>query len=179
MGPLSRDEKVVMGSFVGMVALWASAATFGIDSTAVAFLGLGVLLVSGALTLDDIAKQGDVLATFIWFAVLYTLSSELNALGFMGFLGARLADAMVGWQPVTAGIALLGAYVLLHYVFVEPDGPPHGALRRVHGRRRQAGRARRSARVPASLRDELLLGDHAAGVERELVVYRQRVSVSA
>ena len=118
MGPLSRDEKVVMGSFVGMVALWASAAAVGIDSTAVAFLGLGLLLVSGALTLDDIAKQGDVLATFIWFAVLYTLSSELNALGFMGFLGARLADAMVGWPAAAAGLMLLVAYVLLHYVFV-------------------------------------------------------------
>jgi DASS family divalent anion:Na+ symporter len=32
-----------------------------------------------------------VLATFIWFAVLYTLSGQLNEMGFMGFLGQRLA----------------------------------------------------------------------------------------
>ena len=118
LGPLSRNEKIVLAAFVGMVALWGSAATFGIDSTAVAFLGLGLLLASGVLTLDDIAKQGDVLATFIWFAVLFTLSSQLNELGFMGFLGERLANAMVGWTSIAAGLALIGAYVLLHYVFV-------------------------------------------------------------
>ena len=77
----------------GMVGLWASAATLGLDSTAVAFLGLGVLLATGVLTLGDIAKEGDVLATFIWFAVLFTLSGQLNELGFMGYLGERLAGA--------------------------------------------------------------------------------------
>jgi DASS family divalent anion:Na+ symporter len=118
LGPLVRDEKIVLAAFVGMVALWGSAATLGIDSTAVAFLGLGILLASGALTLDDIAKQGDVLATFIWFAVLFTLSSQLNEFGFMGFLGERLAYAMSGWTSAVAGLALVGAYVLLHYVFV-------------------------------------------------------------
>jgi DASS family divalent anion:Na+ symporter len=118
LGPLTREEKIVLAAFVGMVALWGSAATFGIDSTAVAFLGLGLLLASGVLTLDDIAKQGDVLATFIWFAVLFTLSSQLNELGFMGFLGERLAAAMAGWTALAAGLALIGSYVLLHYVFV-------------------------------------------------------------
>ena len=68
-------------------AWWGSealAATLHLDSsTAIAFLGLGVLLATGVLTLGDIAKQGDVLATFLWFAVLFTLSSQLNGLGFM------------------------------------------------------------------------------------------------
>ena len=80
-------------------AWWSSGgrpATLGLDSTAVAFLGLGVLLATGVLTLGDIAKEGDVLATFIWFAVLFTLSGQLNELGFMGFLGERLAGALGG-----------------------------------------------------------------------------------
>jgi len=118
MGPLGRDEKVVASTFVAMVALWALAATLDLDSTAIAFLGLGILLASGALTLGDIAKEGDVLATFIWFAVLFTLSGQLNALGFMGFLGARLAAALGGASHLAAGITLVVAYVLLHYLFV-------------------------------------------------------------
>ena len=118
LGPLSRHEKTVLVTFAGMVALWASAATLGLDSTAVAFLGLGLLLASGALTLGDIAKEGDVLATFIWFAVLFTLSGQLNELGFMGYLGERLAGAMGGFAPITAAVALVVAYVLLHYLFV-------------------------------------------------------------
>ncbi len=118
IGPLKRDEKVVVVAFAGMVSLWASAASLGLDSTAVAFLGLGALLASGVLTLEDIRHEGDVLATFIWFAVLFTLSSQLNELGFMGFLGQRLADAMGGLAPAVAGVVLLVAYVALHYVFV-------------------------------------------------------------
>lgn len=118
LGPLRRDEKVVAATFAGMVGLWASAATVGLDSTAVAFLGLGVLLATGVLTLGDIAKEGDVLATFIWFAVLFTLSGQLNELGFMGYLGERLAGALGGLSAAAAGVVLVAAYVLLHYLFV-------------------------------------------------------------
>jgi DASS family divalent anion:Na+ symporter len=117
-GPLTRNERLVSATFVVMVALWAVAGTFGIDSTAVAFLGLGVMLAAGALTSKDIAREGDVLATYIWFAVLFTLSEQLNELGFMGFLGERLADRMAGLAPLPAGIILILAYVLLHYLFV-------------------------------------------------------------
>jgi len=118
MGPLRRDEKIVATTFVGMVVLWGAAATLELDSTAIAFLGLGILLATGVLTLGDIAKEGDVLATFIWFAVLFTLSGQLDALGFMGYLGGRLAGICGGFTPLLAGVILIVAYVLLHYLFV-------------------------------------------------------------
>jgi DASS family divalent anion:Na+ symporter len=118
LGPLSRDEKIVTATFVVMVALWGLAGTLGLDSTAVAFLGLGALLTTDVLTLGDIAKEGDVLATFIWFAVLYTMSGQLNELGFMGFLGQRLAGGLGGIPWFGAYLILAVAYVLLHYLFV-------------------------------------------------------------
>jgi DASS family divalent anion:Na+ symporter len=118
LGALTRHEKIVAAVFAGMVALWALASPLALDSTAVAFLGLGIMLATGVLTLADIAREGDVLATFIWFAVLFTLSSQLNELGFMGFLGKRLAAAMNGWSALLAGLVLTIAYVLLHYLFV-------------------------------------------------------------
>jgi DASS family divalent anion:Na+ symporter len=105
LGPLTRDQKIVAATFAGMVALWSVASALGIDVTAVAFLGLGILLATSVLTLDDIAKEGDVLATFIWFASLFTLSDQLNKLGFMEFLGGRL-------------VMLLVVYIALHYLFV-------------------------------------------------------------
>jgi DASS family divalent anion:Na+ symporter len=118
LGPLTRPEWIVLIVFVGMVMLWASAATLGLDSTAIGFLGLGALLVTRVLTLDDIGKQGDVLATFIWFAVLFTLSGQLNELGFMGFVGRQVADALAELASPTAGLILVAAYILLHYLFV-------------------------------------------------------------
>lgn len=118
MGPLGAHEKIVAVTFASMVVLWGLAATLELDSTAIAFFGLGVLLATGVLTLGDIAKEGDVLATFIWFAVLFTLSGQLNELGFMGFLGERLAGRLGGLSPAAAGLVLVVAYVLLHYLFV-------------------------------------------------------------
>jgi DASS family divalent anion:Na+ symporter len=118
LGTLSRDERIVSATFVVMVALWAAAGSLGLDSTAIAFLGLGVLMATGVLTMSDIAKEGDVLATFIWFAVLYTLSGQLNEMGFMGYLGHRLAGALGGLGPIPVFLVLVVAYVLLHYLFV-------------------------------------------------------------
>jgi len=118
LGPLSRDERIVAGTFFVMVAFWASAAFIGLDSTAIALLGLGVLLATGVLTAGDIAKEGDVLSTFIWFAVLYTLSGQLNEMGFMGYLGQRLAGALGGFGAIPVYLILVAAYVLLHYLFV-------------------------------------------------------------
>jgi divalent anion:Na+ symporter, DASS family len=118
LGPLTRDQKVVAFTFFGMVVLWGAASVVGLDPTAVAFLGLGVMLATGVLTLGDIAKEGDVLATFIWFAVLFTMSSQLNMLGFMEFLGARLAMRLGGLPVPIAAVTLVVAYVALHYLFV-------------------------------------------------------------
>jgi DASS family divalent anion:Na+ symporter len=118
LGPLTRHEWIVFGVFAGMVALWASASTFGLDSTAIALLGFGALLATGTLTSGDIAKQGDVLATYIWFAVLFTFSTQLDELGFMAFLGERLATGLAGFAAPTAGLVLVLGYILLHYLFV-------------------------------------------------------------
>ena len=118
LGPFTAPEKIVAVTFAGMVALWGAAGSLGLDSTAVALLGLGVLLATNVLTGADIAKEGDVLATYLWFASLFTLSAQLNEMGFMAFLGERLAGAMGGLPWLWAGLILLLAYILLHYLFV-------------------------------------------------------------
>jgi DASS family divalent anion:Na+ symporter len=118
LGPLTRDQKIVGITFFGMVILWGAASTLKLDATAIAFLGLGILLATGVLTLGDISKEGDVLATYIWFASLFTMSDQLNRLGFMEFVGGRLALRLEGLTPLAAGVLLVVAYVALHYLFV-------------------------------------------------------------
>jgi DASS family divalent anion:Na+ symporter len=118
LGPLKRSEKIVTVTFAGMVVLWALAEPFHLDSTAIALLGLSVFLVTGVLTLGDLSGEGDVLVTFLWFAALYSLSAQLNQLGFMGHLGQRLAGTLGGLPWVPAYLVLMVAYVLIHYLFV-------------------------------------------------------------
>jgi DASS family divalent anion:Na+ symporter len=118
MGPLTRDEWIVAVAFGLMVTGWVMAGTLDLNITAVAFAGLGALLATSVLTLDDIAEHGGTLATFLWLAVLFALSTQLNELGFMAYVGGRLTSLLGGitW-PVTYVVLLL-LYVMLHYLFV-------------------------------------------------------------
>jgi len=115
---MSRDEWITAVTFIVMVAGWVFGNALNLNGTSVAFMGFGVLMVAGVLTMDDISKQGDTLATFIWLAVLFALSAQLNELGFMGYVGERLASRLDGLSwPVLYGL-LIALYVGLHYFFV-------------------------------------------------------------
>jgi DASS family divalent anion:Na+ symporter len=118
LGRLSRDERITAVTFVLMVAGWIFADKLGLNVTAVAFGGLGVLLMTNVLTLDDIAMQGDTLATFLWLAVLFALSAQLNELGFMGYVGQRLASHLGGLSWPVTYVTLVLLYVAIHYMFV-------------------------------------------------------------
>ena len=118
LGPLSRNEWITAVTFVVMVLGWVFGDALSLNVTSVAFAGLGVLLMTNVLTASDIATQGDTLATFLWLAVLFALSGQLNELGFMGWAGQRLASHMGGLSWPITYLALLVIYVAIHYMFV-------------------------------------------------------------
>jgi len=118
LGPLSRDEWITAATFVLMVLGWVFADALKLNVTIIAFAGLGLLLMAGVLTVNDIATQGDTLTTFLWLAVLFALSGQLNELGFMGYVGQRLAAHMGGLSWPVTYVALIVIYVAIHYMFV-------------------------------------------------------------
>jgi DASS family divalent anion:Na+ symporter len=118
LGPLSRDERITAVAFVLMVSGWIFADRLGLNVTSIAFAGLGLLLMTNVLTVDDIAAQGDTLATFLWLAVLFALSGQLNELGFMGYVGQRLASHLGGLSWPVTYVTLVVLYVAIHYMFV-------------------------------------------------------------
>ena len=120
-GRLTRDEWITAIAFSFMVAGWIFADPLHINVTIVAFAGLGVLLMTNVLTMDDIAKQGDTLGTFLWLAVLFALSGQLNELGFMSWAGQGLASGLGGLSWPLLYVALIVIYVLVHYMFVSQN----------------------------------------------------------
>jgi len=118
MGPMSRDEWITAVTFVVMVAGWVFADSLKLNVTSIAFMGFGVLLVTDVLTLSDIARQGDTLTTFLWLAVLFALSGQLNELGFMGYAGERLASRLGGMSWPALYVTLIAIYIAIHYMFV-------------------------------------------------------------
>jgi DASS family divalent anion:Na+ symporter len=118
LGKMSIKEWITLATFVGMVTGWALSSVLSLDSTAIAFCGLAVMMLSGIFTLDDMKNSGDALETLIWFAILYSLSTQLDALGFMAYVGELLGAFVAGLHPIVTFVALLGVYVGIHYLFV-------------------------------------------------------------
>ena len=118
LGPLKRDEWITAGIFAFMILGWVFGDSLQLNGTSVAFAGLGMLLMSNVIGLKDIAEHGEALETFLWLAVLFALSGQLNELGFMGYVGQRLASYIVGLSWQMTYVILLALYVLIHYMFV-------------------------------------------------------------
>ena len=119
MGPMSKQEWIMGITFFGMILLWAFSPVLNINLAIVAFLGLSILILANVYTLEDIRQgAGDALETYVWFAILYMMSTALNDLGFMKTLGAQIATYISDYNWVTVYILLTVLYVLIHYLFV-------------------------------------------------------------
>lgn len=119
MGPMSKQEWIMGITFFGMILLWAFSPVLNLNLAIIAFLGLSILILADVYTLEDIRQgAGDALETFIWFAILYMMSTALNEMGFMTTLGAQIASYISGFNWVTVYVLLTVLYVVIHYLFV-------------------------------------------------------------
>jgi DASS family divalent anion:Na+ symporter len=118
MGPVHKNEWIMAATFIGMVVLWIMAGSWGLNKTAVAFLGLGILMLSNIFTLEDLRGEGNALGTLVWFAILYAMSKYLNELGFMGWVGDHISEGVAGFSWPVVYVSLIIGYVLIHYFFV-------------------------------------------------------------
>ena len=119
MGPMSKQEWIMGITFFGMILLWALSPVLNINLAIVAFLGLSILILSNVYSLHDIRSgAGDALETYVWFAILYMMSTALNEMGFMKTLGEQIAGYIGDFNWITAYIFLTVLYVVIHYLFV-------------------------------------------------------------
>ncbi|MDO4895992.1 MAG: DASS family sodium-coupled anion symporter [Moraxella sp.] len=125
MGKLSKDEKIMLVVFGVMLLLWANipALLFSgmpkFDATAVAFLGLTSLLLTGVLTWEDVLKEKSAWDTIVWFGALVMMASFLNKLGLITWFSDSIKElighAGVGWVGAVAILTLV--YMYAHYFF--------------------------------------------------------------
>jgi DASS family divalent anion:Na+ symporter len=68
MGPMSRDERIMLGTMAAAVCLWVSGDALGISAVTTAMLGLCVLLGSGVLQWKECLAYSAAWDTLFWFA---------------------------------------------------------------------------------------------------------------
>jgi DASS family divalent anion:Na+ symporter len=117
MGPLTRDERLVLGIFSVILLLWLASEWIGLSPTAIACMGVALLLLARVLQWSDILDEKGAWDALIWFGGLMMLANQLEKSGFpLAF--ARGAAALVrGWPWWWALVALLVVYLYAHYAF--------------------------------------------------------------
>jgi DASS family divalent anion:Na+ symporter len=117
MGTMTRDERIMVGTFVLLLTFWVFGGPLRIGSTATALAGLVVLLVSRVLTLDDLLEEKGAWNVFLWLSTLIMMGSYLSTLGLVGWFSDGVAGLFDGtaWLPAFIAVSLI--YFYSHYFF--------------------------------------------------------------
>ncbi|VBB08867.1 sodium/sulphate symporter [Lucifera butyrica] len=126
MGPMSAAEKVLMIVFFGAVALWISAGLQHMfpefpfprmSATAVALLGVAVMLLTNVLAWRDIIEEGGAWDTLIWMGSIVALAKFLAYFGFIPWFAATVSASIshVAWIPALFILTVL--YLYSQYAF--------------------------------------------------------------
>ncbi len=131
MGPIKKNEWIMIFTFVFLLFLWIFASQIGIKPAVSALLGIVILLVTNVLHWKDVLKEENAWDTLIWFSTLLTMAGNLNQLGLMDWFSSIIVQSMTGFQWTVAFIIVCVAYVYVHYFFastVAHIGAMYGAF---------------------------------------------------
>lgn len=124
MGPVTKNEWVMVGTMLLAVSLWVFGDALGIPSVVAAMLGLSILLLLGVLEWDDCLSEKSAWDTLAWFAVLVGMAGQLTSLGIVGWMSSCVAKSLqslsLSW-PAAFGV-LQAAYFFIHYLFASQTG---------------------------------------------------------
>lgn len=118
MGPMKTSEWIMLAVFVLLIVLWIFGSSwFKLHSTAVAFIGLAVLLLTGVLSWNDVLTEKGAWNTLVWFSALVMMAGYLSKLGLIPWFSVAMGDVVGGMNWVVAFVILSLAYFYSHYMF--------------------------------------------------------------
>lgn len=116
MGKASKNEIILAVLVVGAILLWVLGASI-IDPTLTALAGIGLMLVCGVVSWDDMAKNHVAWTTLTLLATLVTLADGLSRAGFVKWFADFVAAHVGGYSPTLILVFLVAVYYVSHYMF--------------------------------------------------------------
>jgi DASS family divalent anion:Na+ symporter len=117
LGPMQRDERILVAVFAVLLVLWSFGSQIGLSSAAGAFAALAVLFLTGVLAWEHVSHEHEAWTTFVWFAVLLMMATELAELGVARWFGGVVTAAIGDVWWVQGFVFLSLAYFYSHYLF--------------------------------------------------------------
>lgn len=116
MGPMSFEEKAMLGVFLLTLVLWATNHWSGLHETAVALAGVSLLVVLGVVNWKDVLAETGGWDALVWFGGLVSLANGLGKWGLIKALADSVQGALGGagsWLVALLVVVVL--YLYLHY----------------------------------------------------------------
>jgi DASS family divalent anion:Na+ symporter len=117
LGPLKREERLLLGTFVLTVALWITGRWTGIDATTAALCGVVLNVLFGVLKWSDVLEERSAWDAFIWLGGLVSLCGMLGKLGLTSWFATQVSSFVTGWAWLPALGVLALVYFYSHYAF--------------------------------------------------------------
>ena len=117
LGPMTRDERLMLAVFGLVFILWMTKSWHPIDYSAVALLGVATLLLTRVLTWDDLLTERNAWDVFLWYGGLLQLAKLLSEGGVTKWFAGYSAGFITGWEWYAALTVLVLLYFYAHYAF--------------------------------------------------------------
>lgn len=122
-GPMSRNEKLVLGVLAGVVILWVlKDRVHNVDVAIVALAGIAVLLVTKVIEWRDLMSDSNAWSTFIWYGGLVNIATFLGDTGITKLFAQSIANNMTGMSWAAALTLLALIFFFVHYFFASITG---------------------------------------------------------
>ena len=118
LGPLSRDEWIVIGTLIGVIFLWTMQNRLHtIDPSIIALSGIGFLLLTKVVTWPELMGEKNAWSAFIWYGGLVNMATALGETGLTKLFAQTVAAQTTGMTWMLALAILLVVYFYAHYLF--------------------------------------------------------------
>jgi DASS family divalent anion:Na+ symporter len=117
MGSPSRAERWLVVIMIAVMTGWVTSPWHGIPNTFVALAGVCAILLTKVLSWDELLAEHRAWDALVWFATMIMLAEALNEAGIIKIFSEKLFGVMHGWPWPFALLALITAYLYVHYAF--------------------------------------------------------------
>jgi L-tartrate/succinate antiporter len=117
MGPITKNELLMLSLGLLALALWIFGKQLGVNSTVAAVAVLCLLVLTNVISWDDVITNKGAFNVFIWFATLVAMAGGLKSVGFLDWAALLIASNLDGMSPMGIAIMLIGLFFLFHYFF--------------------------------------------------------------
>lgn len=117
IGPMKRDERMMLFVFVLVSGLWMTGPLHHIDYAVVALFGVCLLFLTSVLSWDDIVSEKGAWDVFLWYGGVVRMAEAVGKSGLTERFAQSAAGITTGWHWGAALAVLLIIYFYAHYGF--------------------------------------------------------------